>query len=55
MTRILNNVATTAGIGHIHPRQLRHTLATQAINRGMSLVHCRRNRPFMIVSTAVLS
>ena len=26
-----------AGLGHIHPHQLRHTLATQAINRGMSL------------------
>jgi len=26
-----------AGIGHVHPHQLRHTLATQAINRGMSL------------------
>ena len=37
VTRILNNVATTAGLGHIHPHQLRHTLATQAINRGMSL------------------
>jgi hypothetical protein len=37
VTRILNNVAARAGIGHIHPHQLRHTLATQAINRGMSL------------------
>ena len=27
----------TAGIGHVSPHQLRHTLATQAINRGMSL------------------
>ena len=26
-----------AGLPHIHPHQLRHTLATQAINRGMSL------------------
>ena len=26
-----------AGIGHVHPHQLRHTLATQAINRGMRL------------------
>jgi site-specific recombinase XerD len=30
-------IANTAGIGHVHPHQLRHTLATQAINRGMSL------------------
>jgi site-specific recombinase XerD len=37
VTRILNNAATAAGLGHIHPHQLRHTLATQAINRGMSL------------------
>lgn len=37
VTRILNNVATAAGLPHIHPHILRHTLATQAINRGMSL------------------
>jgi integrase len=37
ITRIVNRIANTAGIGHIHPHQLRHTLATQAINRGMSL------------------
>jgi site-specific recombinase XerD len=37
VTRILNRVAKAAGLGHIHPHQLRHTLATQAINRGMSL------------------
>jgi site-specific recombinase XerD len=30
-------VARAAGIGHVSPHQLRHTLATQAINRGMSL------------------
>jgi integrase len=33
-------VATTAkksGIGTVHPHQLRHTFATQAINRGMRL------------------
>jgi site-specific recombinase XerD len=30
-------VAKHAGVGHVHPHQLRHTLATQAINRGMSL------------------
>ncbi|WUI15721.1 tyrosine-type recombinase/integrase [Kineococcus sp. NBC_00420] len=37
VTRCLNNAATAAGIGHVHPHQMRHTLATQAINRGMSL------------------
>ena len=35
--RMLNRTAGAAGIGHVHPHQLRHTLATQAINRGMSL------------------
>jgi site-specific recombinase XerD len=33
----LAKVAQAAGIGHLAPHQLRHTLATQAINRGMSL------------------
>ena len=37
VVRILNRVAKAAGIGHVHPHQLRHTLATQAINRGMRL------------------
>jgi site-specific recombinase XerD len=37
VTRILNNVAAAAGLPHIHPHILRHTLATQAINRGMSI------------------
>ncbi len=37
VSRMLKRVARTAGIGHVHPHQLRHTLATQAINRGMSL------------------
>jgi integrase len=32
-----SKAGTAAGLPHIHPRQLRHTLATQAINRGMSL------------------
>jgi site-specific recombinase XerD len=37
VTRILNKAGAAAGLPHIHPHQLRHTLATQAINRGMSL------------------
>ena len=35
--RYVVGVAKRAGIAPIHPHQLRHTLATQAINRGMSL------------------
>ena len=35
--RYVESTAKRAGIGHVHPHQLRHTLATQAINRGMSL------------------
>ena len=35
--RYVDAVAKRAGVGHVHPHQLRHTLATQAINRGMSL------------------
>jgi site-specific recombinase XerD len=37
VTRMLNRAGRAAGLPHIHPHQLRHTLATQAINRGMSL------------------
>jgi site-specific recombinase XerD len=37
VARIVRRVARHAGLGHVHPHQLRHTLATQAINRGMSL------------------
>ncbi|MCA1699742.1 MAG: site-specific integrase [Actinobacteria bacterium] len=33
----LGRLGREAGIGHVTPHQLRHTLATQAINRGMSL------------------
>jgi Phage integrase family len=35
--RGLHRVAEAAGIGKVTPHQLRHTLATQAINRGMTL------------------
>ncbi len=35
--RWITAIAGRAGIGHVHPHQLRHTLATQAINRGMSI------------------
>ena len=35
--RIVRRVARQAGLGNVHPHQLRHTLATQAINRGMRL------------------
>jgi site-specific recombinase XerD len=37
VTRLINKAGAAAGPGHIHPHQLRHTLATQAINRGMTL------------------
>jgi integrase len=35
--RWIDRVARRAGIGHVNPHRLRHTLATQAINRGMSI------------------
>ena len=35
--RAVGKAARAAGIGHVSPHRLRHTLATQAINRGMSL------------------
>ena len=35
--RAVAKTAQAAGIGHVSPHRLRHTLATQAINRGMSL------------------
>jgi hypothetical protein len=36
-TRLINKAASAANLPHIHPHQPRHTLATQAINRGMTL------------------
>jgi len=35
--RIVARVGRAAGVPGVHPRRLRHTLATQAINRGMRL------------------
>jgi site-specific recombinase XerD len=37
VTRFINKAGAAAGLPHYHPHQLRHTLATQAINHGMSL------------------
>ena len=37
VARMLDRVTKKAGIEHVNPHRLRHTLATQAINRGMSL------------------
>ena len=37
VARMLDTITTAAGMPHIHPHKLRHTLATQAINRGMSM------------------
>jgi integrase len=37
VSRMVRRIAKNAGIGWVHPHQLRHTLATQAINRGMRL------------------
>jgi len=35
--RLVGTVAKAAGLGHVHPHQLRHTFATQAVNRGMRI------------------
>ena len=37
VTKALRNLSEVAGIGNVTAHQLRHTLATQAVNRGMSL------------------
>ena len=37
LRRIVGTVAKAAGLGHVHPHQLRHTFATQAVNRGMRI------------------
>lgn len=37
VARIVTTTAKAAGIGHVHPHQLRHTFATQAVNRGMRI------------------
>jgi len=35
--RWIDTITRRAGIDHVYPHRLRHTLATQAINRGMSI------------------
>jgi site-specific recombinase XerD len=35
--RIVRRVGQAAGVPGVHPHRFRHTLATQAINRGMRL------------------
>jgi integrase len=37
VARMMDRIAKAAGIEHVNPHRMRHTLATQAINRGMSL------------------
>lgn len=37
ISRIIHRVGDAAGVPGVHPHRLRHTLATQAINRGMRL------------------
>jgi site-specific recombinase XerD len=37
ISRVVARVARAAGVPGVHPHRLRHTLATQAINRGMRL------------------
>ncbi len=35
--RWVKSIGRRAGVSHVHPHKLRHTFATQAINRGMSI------------------
>jgi hypothetical protein len=37
ISRIIHRIGRAAGVPGVHPHRLRHTLATQAINRGMRL------------------
>jgi len=37
IAKMVSRVAADAGLGHVHPHQLRHTFATQAVNRGMPI------------------
>src|SRR5690242_5553135 len=37
ISRIVHRVGRAAGVPGVHPHRLRHTLATQAINRGIRL------------------
>jgi site-specific recombinase XerD len=37
ISRIIHRIGRVAGVAGVHPHRLRHTLATQAINRGMRL------------------
>ncbi|MFT7646624.1 MAG: hypothetical protein ACI8Y4_001360 [Candidatus Poriferisodalaceae bacterium] len=37
VSRWVKTVARRAGIGHVHPDKLRQSVATQAVNRGISI------------------
>jgi hypothetical protein len=37
ISRVIHRIGRVAGVPGVHPHRLRHTLATQAINRGMRL------------------
>ena len=42
IARILSRVAGDAGLGHVHPHQLRHTFAAQAVRRMLGNGWCTR-------------